>query len=149
MGILNVCKVVASMKELKKDGTLAATAVSVPYYFEGSSVYNEAAFATCTGIEMIPDDKWDGSHPLIPVAQLIEAEILNRLSVSVKDSTGKKRRYDLAVAQEKVGKIHDGTAAEKLDGKSYKILKKVGTTVSTIDRGTIIRVGGKTQAYNP
>ena len=145
MGILNVCKVVASMKELKKDGT-SGTAVNLPYYFEGSSVYSEATMATCTGIEMIPADKWDGSHPLIPVAQLIEASILNRLNVVVQDSSKKKRRYDIVVAQEKVGKIHDGTAAEKLDGKSYKLLKRDG---SVIDRGTVIRVGGKTTNYNP
>jgi hypothetical protein len=145
MGILNVCKVVASMKELKKDGTSGA-AVNVPYYFLGSTVFNETAMATCTGIEMIPADKWDGSHPTIPVAQLIEANILNRLSVVVKDSANKKRRYEMVVAQDKVGKINDGTAAEKLDGKSFKLLKRDG---SVLDRGTVIRVGGKTTNYNP
>jgi len=145
MGILNVCKVVASVKELKKDGT-SGTAINVPYYFQGSSVFNETAIATCTGVEMIPADKWDGSHPLIPVAQLIDANILNRLSVVVQDTAKKKRRYELVIAQANVGKAIDGTAAEKLDGKSFKLLKRDG---SVLDRGTVIRVGGKTTNYNP
>jgi hypothetical protein len=80
MAILQICKVSANMAELKKDGT-SGTAQNVHYYFEGSSIYNEADMATCTGIEMIPADKWDGSHPLIPVASLIQAGVLNRLNV--------------------------------------------------------------------
>jgi hypothetical protein len=145
MGIQNVCKVLASVKELKKDGTLGA-AVNVPYYFLGTSAYADTTFATAVGIEMIPADKWDGSHPLIPVAELIASEILNRLSVVVQAANKKKRRYNLAVAQEKVGKLIDGTAAEKLDGKSYKLINKLGQSV---DMGTVIRIGGKTDAYNP
>jgi hypothetical protein len=146
MGMLSVCKVIASIGELKKDGTTGAAA-NVAYYFRGSNVYNgDAAFSTATGIEVIPDDKWDGSHPLIPVGELIGASILNRVSVSVKDSSNKKRRYDLIVAEAKMSKIIGGTAAEKLDGKPYKLTKRDG---SVLDRGTIIRVGGKTEAYNP
>lgn len=145
MGILNVCKVITNIGELKKDGTSAA-AVNVPYYFLGSSVYNDSTFATAVGIEMIPADKWDGSHPLVPIAQLIEANIIDRLSVVVKNGANKKQRYDLAVSSEKVGKLIDGTAAEKLDGKSYKLLTRTGTTV---DKGQIVRVGSKTTQYNP
>jgi hypothetical protein len=145
MGILNVCKVVTSIKPLNKDGT-QGTAVNAAYYFQGSSAFNDPAFATCTGIEMIPADKWDGSHPLVPVAQLIEANILNRLSVVVQATNKKKSRYDVVVKQELVAKIIDGTAAEKLDGKAFKLLSRTGTTV---EKGKVIRVGGKTTSYNP
>lgn len=145
MGILNVCKVITTIGELKKDGT-TNTAAPVAYYFLGSSVYNDSTFATAVGIEMIPADKWDGSHPLVPVAQLIAANIVDRLSVVVQNSAKKRQRYDLAVNSEKVGKLIDGSAAEKLDGKSYKLLTRTGTTV---EKGTIIRVGSKTSQYNP
>jgi hypothetical protein len=145
MGIQNVCKILASVKELKKDGTLGA-AVTVPYYFLGTSAYTDPAFATATGIENIPADKWDGSHPLIPVANLIEAQILSRLNVVVQAANKKKRRYNVAVSEALLGKIHNGTAAERLDGKSYKLLGKTGNSV---DMGTIIRIGGKTDAFNP
>jgi hypothetical protein len=146
MGILNVCKVVTAIGQLKKDGTSALPA-DVAYYFQGSSAFNDPTFATCTGIEMIPADKWDGSHPLVPVAQLIAANILNRLSVVVQATgTKKKTRYEIVVKQEKVSKIIDGTAAEQLDGKSFKLINRSGATV---DKGTVIRVGGKTSQYNP
>lgn len=145
MGILNVCKVVTAIGQLKKDGTSALPA-DVAYYFQGSSAFNDPAFATCTGIEMIPADKWDGSHPLVPVAQLIAANILNRLSIVVQDTDKKKKRYDIVIQQEKVAKAIDGTAAEKLDGKSFKLINRAGATVN---KGTVIRVGGNTTQYNP
>jgi hypothetical protein len=145
MGIQNVCKILAKVKELKKDGTLG-TEVTVPYYFLGTSAYNDATFATVVGIEMIPADKWDGSHPLIPVAELIQAQILSRLSVVVLAANKKKRRYNVAVSEQLLGKIHNGTTAERLDGKNYKLLNKAG---SSVDMGTIIRIGGKTDAFNP
>ncbi len=142
MGILNICKVVSSVKPLNRDGSLG-TAVNVAYYFQGSSVYNDSSFSTCTGIEMIPADKWDGSQPLVPVAQLIAANILNRLSVVV--MLGKKKtRYGVVVKQEFVSKIIDGTPTEKLDGKSFKLLTRTGTTV---DKGLVVRVGGNTTQY--
>jgi hypothetical protein len=145
MGILSYCKVVANIKPLNKDGT-QGTAANVPYYFQGSSVYADAPFATTTGIELIPNDKWDGSHPLVPVAQLIEANILNRLSVVVQDNNKKKSRYEVVVKQELVSKIIDGTATEKLDGKAFKLLSRTG---SSVEKGKVIRVGGKTSQYNP
>jgi hypothetical protein len=145
MGILNYCKVVTRIKPLNKDGT-QGTEASVAYYFQGSSAYADPTFATVTGIEIIPNDKWDGSHPLVPVAQLIESDILNRLSVVVLAANKKKTRYDVVVKQELVSKIIDGTTAEKLDGKSFKLLSKTG---SSVEKGTVIRVGGKTRQYNP
>jgi hypothetical protein len=145
MGILNYCKVVAKVKPLNKDGTQGAE-VNVAYYFQGSSAYADTTFATTTGIELIPNDKWDGSQPLVPVAQLISANILNRLSVVVLDSQKKKTRYDVVVKQELVSVIIDGTAVQKLDGKSFKLLSKTGASV---EKGKVVRVGGKTSQYNP
>jgi hypothetical protein len=145
MGIQNVCRVDAAVKPVNKDGT-SGTEVTVPYYFLGSSVYADATMSTATGIQMIPADKWDGSHPLVPVAELIEAGILDRLNVVVQSPDKKKRRYNMAVAQAKIGKLIDGTEAEQLDGKSYKLLNSSGAAV---EKGTIIRVGGQTEAINP
>jgi hypothetical protein len=143
MGILNVCKVEAKVKPLKKDGTVGAE-ITAPFYFEGSSIYFDTAMATATGVECIPADKWDGSFPLTPVANLIRAGILERESVVVQATGGKKKRYSIVIDAEKQLTIRDGSAAEKLNGKSF-VLKK-GTTSTTV--GTIIRVGGQTEAIS-
>ncbi len=146
MGIQSICRVKATVSPIKPDGSKESQ-ITIPYYFRGSNVYTASNdIATASAIDNIPTDKFDGSMPLSPVADLIRAGILARVNITVQDGSSKKKRhYQLIVDAEQLTGIYDKTNGGTLDGKSY-ILTKKGTAKNM---GTIIKVSTRTEAYNP
>jgi hypothetical protein len=147
MGIHSICLVKAKIKPLKEDGTTEAEIV-VPYYFRGSGVYkNSTGVRDASGIKNVPYENYDGSIPLTPVADLIRAGILDRVNVTVRnESTKKKYKYSLIIDAENAAIIYDKTSGQStLDGDDWILPTKTGTK----NVGKIIRVGSRTEAYNP
>jgi hypothetical protein len=147
MGIQSICRVKAKVSPIKPDGTKEAELV-VPYYFRGSNVYKgSTGLAAAALIDNIPSDKFDGTMPLSPVADLIRAGILARVNITVYESSTKKRRtYQLIVDSEQLVGIYDKTNGSSLDDKDYILTKKDGTTKNM---GKIIKISNRTEAYNP
>ncbi len=146
MGIQSVCRVKAKIKPVKPDGTTEPELV-VPYYFRGSNVYlASTAVKDSSLIENIPSDKFNGTIPLPPVADLIRAGIVSRIGVVVEDPNSKKRRrYSLVVDAEQKGAIFDN-ATKPLDGADWILTNRNNTTKNM---GKIIKLTERTEAYNP
>jgi hypothetical protein len=145
MGIQSICKVKAKVSPVKPDGTNDPELV-VPYYFRGSNVYKASTgIATASLIEHIPADKWEGTMPLTPVADLIRAGILSRVNITVQNANKKKFNYQLVVDSEQLPLIYDSTGAGTLDNLDYILTK--GTT--TDNKGKITKISSRTEAYNP
>lgn len=145
MGIQSICKVKAKVSPVKPDGTNEPEIV-VPYYFRGSNVYKASTgISTATLIEHIPSDKWEGTMPLTPVADLIRAGILSRVNITVENTNKKKFNYQLIVDSEQLPLIYDSTGAGSLDNLDYILTKKSGTD----NKGKIVKISSRTEAYNP
>lgn len=146
MGIQSICKVKAKVTAPKPDGTTDPEVI-VPYFFRGSNVYkNSQAVSLATFVEHIPQDKWSGKLPLTPVGDLIRCGVLARLSVRVKPTVGKPKTYSLIVDAEQLAYIFDGSGTANMLGQDYILTKKDG---SADNKGKIIRIGTRTEAYNP
>lgn len=147
MGIQSICKVKASVRAVTPTGT-QETAVIIPYFFRGSNVYKgSAAIKTASKVEHIPQQYWDGDVPLTPVADLIRAGIVSRVSVVVKNTTtNKKRKYSLVVDTEQLGAIYDGVGANNLINTDFILTNRAGAAVNM---GKIVRLIQKTDAYHP
>lgn len=146
MGVQSICKVKAKVSPVKPDGTKEPT-LTVPYYFRGSNVYKASpGIAGAALIEHIPSDKFDGTMPLTPVADLIRAGILARVNVIVQAANNpKKFNYQLVVDAEQLPLIYDSTGAGTLDNQDYILAKKSGN----VTKGKIVKIAQRTEAYNP
>ena len=146
MGIQSICRVKAKVSPVKPDGGKEAEMV-VPYYFRGSNVYKAStSLATATLIDHIPSDKFDGSMPLTPVADLIRAGILARVNIIVQAAPGSKKfNYQLIVDAEQLPLIYDKSGSSTLDNTDYILSKKSGN----VNRGKVIKIAQRTEAYNP
>jgi hypothetical protein len=90
------------------------------YYFKGSTSYQVPEIATATGVSVVKPEDWTNGEPIIPIAALILAGKVERLTASITtNTTPPQTRYvDLIVAKDKVTTIEVGNS---IQGKDYKV----------------------------
>ncbi len=110
----SICKVTIGGGAAPGGGT------STTYYFKGSTSYQVAGISTATGVEVVKPEDWTNGEPIIPIAALILAGKVERLTAAITTNTNPSRtRYvDLIVAKDKVATIEVGNS---IQGKEYKV----------------------------
>jgi hypothetical protein len=125
MALLEILKVT-----VPGSGTGASATAAKDYYFQGGSVYKDAAVATATGISIVPN--FENDEPLCSIEQLVLSKKIMHLVAEIETSTvvnGKKVRKTgtLYVARTKAADVLGGNS---LNGKPFTV--KSGTTTKSL-----------------